>query len=161
MPNTQKKYGFLALLLMLNGCSSLSGDWPNLAEPYPDTTERDRVIERANPVEPSVVKDESPLTRSTAFKLLESTRASLLRERGNYASIKANIADSEGDDRIDYWNEAQLALTRISQTASDLDAILDADMLKDAPVWAEARQLKEEEDRFLVSERKLLKTLKP
>jgi len=147
---------------MLSACGSLSGDWPNLAEPYPDASERDRVIERANPVAPTtMMHDDQPLTRSTAFKLLTSTRAQLKKANTEYLNIKAKIAAAVGDDKIDHWNEAQLSLTRLSHTASILDSILLSESLKAAPVFATTAALKSTQDIFLVTERKALAALKP
>jgi len=152
---------FSALSLLISGCASLSGDWPNLAEPYPDASARDRVIERANPVQPTRVQDESPLTRSSAYKLMESTRAQLSTARESYLAIKAKLKNASGDDQTDLWNEAQLSLTRLSHTASRLDGILNSEKLKDAPVWVSASALKNTQDTFLVVERKALAVLKP
>ena len=149
------------LFLALAACSTQSGTWPNLAEPYPDPNERNRVIERANPVEPTLVHDESPLTRSTAFKLLESTRARLETATAEYLSVKSKLDAATGEDRTDYWNEAQLSLTRLSHTASRLDTIIASDKLMDAPVWDKTRLLKIEKDKFLVAEREALAALKP
>lgn len=161
MFQTPKICVYASLFLTLSGCSSLSGSWPNLAEPYPDASERVRVIERANPVEPTIAQDESPLTRSTAFKHLESTRARLEKAQEDYLAVKAKIKSASGEDKSDLWNEAQLLLTRLSQIASRLDAILLSEKLKDAPVQATTITLKDTQDAFLVSERKLLAYLKP
>lgn len=145
----------------LTACSSLSGDWPNLAEPYPDASERERVIEQAYPAEPITNENNQPLTRSTAFKLLESTRARLEAAKTNYLAITTKLANPAGDEKNDLWNEAQLSLTRLSQTASRLDSIIHTDILKDTPVLEKATTLKNEWDIFLVTERKTLAELKP
>lgn len=159
--NTMKPFLIVLISFSLISCSSLSGDWPNLAEPFPDASDRNRVIERVNPTPPPTVQDNGPLTRSTAFKLMESTRARLKNATTTYLAIKAKIAPASGEDKTDYWNEAQLALTRLSHTASRLDTILFSEKLKPAPVWASATALKNAQDLFLVAERKSLATLKP
>jgi len=146
---------------LLSACSSLSGDWPNLADPYPDASQRERVVERANPVAPTLLEDESPLTRSGAFKLLESTKARIGNAQKAYQTIKGEIASAENDDKLDSWNEAQLLLTRLSHTLSRLDAILISEKLRDAPVWASALQIKNSLDGYLVNERKALAKLRP
>ena len=149
------------LSLLLSACSSLSGDWPNLTDPYPDASQRERVVERANPVAPTLLVDESPLTRSGAFKLLESTRARIDNAKKSYQTSKGKIASAKGDDKLDSWNEAQLLLTRLSHTLSRLDAILISEKLRDAPVWASTLQIKNSLDGYLVSERKILAKLRP
>jgi len=158
---TTKSLCFAVLCSALTGCSSLSGNWPNLAEPYPDASERERVIEHAYPAEPIAIENTTPLTRSAAFKLLESTRARLENARTSYLAITKELENAEGETKIDLWNEAQLSLTRLSQTASRLDSIIYADALRDAPVWKKAAALKDEQDGFLVEERKSLAALKP
>jgi len=150
-----------ALCGALTACSSLSGDWPNLAEPYPDASERERVIEQAYPAEPISVESNHPLTRSTAFKLLQSTRARFETAKTEYLAITAELANLTGDEKVDLWNEAQLSLTRLSQTASRLDSITHADILKNTPVKEKATTLKNEWDVFLVTERKTLAARKP
>lgn len=156
-----KSIYIVALSCALTACSSLSGDWPNLAEPYPDASERDRVIERAYPTEPAANENSQPLTRSTAFKLLQSTRARLKSAKAEYLAIATKLADATGDDKIDLWSEAQLSLTRLSQTVSRLDSIIHSDTLQSAPVWEKANTLKNTQDIFLVAERKTLAALKP
>ena len=161
MSNIVKTFLVALVGFLLASCSSLSGDWPNLAEPYPDASGRNRVIEHANPVDAPTPSADQPLTRSTAFKLLESTRARLGKDTTQYETVKAKITVASGDDKTDYWNEAQLSLTRLSHTASRLDSIIFSEKLKSAPVWTNAASLKDKLDLFLVAERKQLAALKP
>lgn len=150
-----------ALFLTISACTSLSGDWPNLAEPYPVAADNQRVIERAKPTKPMRDTETPVLTRSAAFKLFESTRARFEANKTTYLAAKAKITESTGEDQLDNWNEAQLSLTRLSHTLSRLDGILSSETLSDAPVFASTRTFKETQDVFLVSERQMLARLKP
>jgi len=150
----------LPLTLLLAGCASLSGDWPNLGEPYPDAGERERVVEHAQPSPPTVFNDASPLNKSVAIKLLVSVRARLEKATDEYQAILVKLqgAGTATDLELqkDLWNEAQLALTRLSHTVSQLDAILITEPLRRTGVWENARKLKEQQDLYLTAERKLL-----
>jgi len=156
-----KTYSLITIFLLLSACGRLSGDWPNLAEPFPDASERNRVFERSKPVDPVFSEDKSPLTRSTAFKLLESTRTKLETAKTVYLNARAKISDSSGEEQLINWNEAQLSLTRLSYTASRLDSILETENLKGTPVLSNSQILKSEQDVFLVAERRALAALKP
>jgi hypothetical protein len=162
---TLKPYVYCLVFLLVSACSGFSGDWPNLAEPIPGPEARERVTERAQPVRPVIdpvsEQRESPLGRSAAFKLLESTRARLEKATLTYQKVKDALISTTGDDKTDLWNEAQLMLTRQSHTASRLDSILQSKALQGAPVMATAMLLKNQQDAFLVSERKALAALKP
>ena len=153
------------LSLPLAACAGFSGDWPSLADPYPSASERERVIERAQPAAPVLFTDQSPLNKSAAIKLLTSVRARLDNAVTKYQGVVASLKDAHtGDDRdlqIDLWNEAQLSLTRLSHTASQLDAILETERLSPAPVWENARKLKQQQDMYLVAERRTLGDLRP
>ncbi len=156
-----KLCAYSALFLMLTACSGFAGDWPNLAEPFPDPKERERVIEHANPVAPTRAPTESPLTSSDAVKLLKAIQTQFAKDTSAYKGAKAHFAAAMGEDKTDYWNEAQLALTRLSHTASRLDAILNADTIKSSDVWMRVLRLKKEQDTYLVKERRLLAGIKP
>jgi hypothetical protein len=152
---------FLTLSMALAGCSGMSGDWPNLAEPFPEAAERERVVERAKPTEAPKVETESKHTRSTAYKLLESTKARINTAKAYYEAVKTMIPRTEGEDKQDHWNEAQLALTRYSHTLSRVDQIINTRGLQDAPIWNRALAFKEAHDAYLVQEREALTELTP
>jgi len=162
MKKPQAKIAAISLIFFgISACSSMDGNWPSLADPLPDASERVRVIERANPTMPNREAPESMLTRSTAFKLLESTKARMEKAKEEYIAAKAGLSGLSGEDALDQWNEAQLALTRVSHTLSRLDQILITESLEDAPVWQSASNYKDQEDRYLVQERAALSALRP
>jgi len=156
---------FFPLFLLLTACAGFSGDWPDLAEPYPSASERERVVEHAEPSAPIVFNDASPLNKSAAIKLLTSVRARLDKATSEYENIVSdmqNAISNEGYERQqNLWNAAQLSLTRLSHTASQLDAILTAESLSDMPVWENARVLKNQQEIYLAAARKSLAAFKP
>lgn len=162
MAGPTKKIAAISLIsLGISACSSMDGDWPSLAEPLPAASERVRVIEPAAPSKRNMPANESKLTRSTAYKLFESSKTKLLAARKDYEAVAALISETSGEDQLDAWNQAQLVLTRYSQQLSVLDQILETETLQDAPIWAETKSFKDKEDLYLDEERLKLSALNP
>lgn len=169
--------GFI-LAAMLAGCSIGGGDWPNLSDPLPDPKDRERQIERAEaqaPVDPNLplpasrpgmkgavpkapTEDTAPTTESEAATLLKDIKESLRLETLAYREAKAQISGAEGEDLQDRWFAAQLALTRLSSTASRLDALIGFE----APeIAAQANTEADILEKFIVAERQKLFETKP
>jgi len=165
--------------LLLSACSGGKGDWPNLSDPVPDPSEREREIVRSEippsiptskpqpPVRPALsggvapapLSDPIPGTEKDASDLLLKIKEVLRDETLAYRKAKAKIAEAEeGDAQQDAWFSAQLALTRLSRTASRLDTLLALDMPR---IVAEASAETEIMERFVVGERQKLFEAKP
>lgn len=156
-----KNCSFFVTIMLLSACSSSSGDWPSLAEPLPDTSSRERVIERAEPVNTSRPVENSPVTVSTAIKLYDATEAKLRDIRSDYLAAKARINSADAETKMIEWRDAQLKLTRYSKTLSRLDAIIDASSLQEKSIWRKAQTTKQELDAFVVAERRELAAMQP
>lgn len=162
MPNSHiKNCSFFVTIMLLGACSSTSGDWPSLAEPLPDTSEHERVIERAEPANTRPPETQSPLTTSTAIKLFDSTEAKLLTIRQDYMDTKARIMAASGENKLIEWRDAQLQLTRYSTALSRLDTIIDSSSLMETGIWKKAFETKEALDVFIIGERKALAAIEP
>lgn len=163
MADPTKKIATISLIsLGISACSSMDGDWPSLADPLPSADERVRVIEPAAPNKQEIASRESNLTRSTAYKLFESSKARLLAARTDYEAAAALISKTtNSEDQLDAWNQAQLALTRYSRQLSVLDDILETETLKGTPIWTETKSFKDEEDQYLNGERTKLGARNP
>ncbi len=165
--------------LLLSACSSGKGDWPNLSDPVPDPSEREREIVRSEiPAgvsngetmpssrqvlsgEPSSAPtaDQTPASEDEASDLLQAIKKALRDETLAYRKAKARIAESEEGDAVqDAWFSAQLALTRLSRTASRLDTLMALEIPR---IVAEATAEAQIMERFVVSERQKLFEAKP
>lgn len=172
---------FVSLFILAGGlsaCTSGSGDWPNLSDPLPREADRNVALEPAmmpdvtpgvKPVVPSRPgmtgeisatpdTDVAPATEQEATALLESIKKTLREETLAYRQAKARIAESADEARQDAWFQAQLALTRLSQTANRLDGLMVLDMATLADAAASEADIIE---RFVVGERQQLFDAKP
>ncbi len=164
MASTGSKSVSLFSLIFVAACSSASGDWPNLSDPIPNASERERVVERAEPTPlyaPEAPDRDNPLTQSVAIKLLTTVRAEVKRAKETYIASKGAIAREKGEEKEIAWHEAQLKLTRLSHNADRLDSITYADQLKAENVWQQAQNLQAMTDSYVAAERQALSKLKP
>ena len=164
---------FIALAA-LGACSHQDEDWPNLSAPLPDEAERNRVDSAA--ITPSVKPpapprpvlsgdvsalpdaDPRPETAEAAASLLEDIKKDLREETLAYRQAVAKLASASSDQMQDAWFSAQLALTRLSRTASRLDPLLELEMpglAEDASAEADIIE------RFVVGERQRLTESEP
>ncbi len=161
----------LALLLFslvaLPGCSS-NGDWPNLSDKMPDPASRNRAVERADPSVAPREQEQAPTTLAEAKTLLASVTADIEAAQEAYAQALKAFNDSgtnddgPGDDeKVHLWLEAQLALTRLSQTASRLDVILFNENLAGSEIGGLSRTTKNRIDAQVVAARQSLAAKKP
>ncbi len=165
--------------LLLSACSSGKGDWPNLSDPVPDPSEREREIVRSEipagvsdgtplspdrqalsgEASPAPTGDPVPTSEEEAADLLMAIKEALRSETLSYRQAKARIAEAEeGDALQDAWFSAQLALTRLSRTSSRLDTLLALEIPR---IVAEATTEAQIMERFVVSERQKLFESKP
>lgn len=165
--------------LLLSACTSGNGDWPNLSDPVPDPSEREREIVRSEipghipsgkpappsrpaltgEASPAPTADQLPASEEEASDLLQAIKEALRDETLAYRKAKARIADAEeGDALQDAWFSAQLALTRLSRTASRLDTLLALEIPR---IVAEATAEAQIMERFVVGERQKLFESKP
>ncbi|SDE61516.1 hypothetical protein SAMN04488071_3395 [Kordiimonas lacus] len=165
--------------VILSACSSSKGGWPNLSDPVPNPSEREREIVRSEipaavptnkptpPTRPALtgaaspapVADSLPSSEEEASDLLLTIKEALRDETLAYRKAKAKIAEAEeGDALQDAWFSAQLALTRLSRTASRLDTLMALEIPR---IVAEASTEAEIMERFVVGERQKLFESKP
>jgi|GEM_PF-1400761 len=174
-----KFVSIFTVALLLSACSSGKGDWPNLSDPVPDPSEREREIIRSEipagvstgkPVppnrqalsgeaSPAPTDDPIPTSEAEASDLLQVIKEALRDETLSYRKAKARIAEAEeGDALQDAWFSAQLALTRLSRTASRLDTLLTLEIPR---IVAEAAAEAKIMERFVVDERQKLFESRP
>jgi len=158
------KYAMISTVCLLGACSRASGNWPNLSDPLPDTTERERAVSRAAPAEhiaPEPVDPHSPMTKSVAIKLVIAVKAEIEKARKIYLASKAAINHETKEDQEIAWHDTQAMLTRLSYTTERLDSVIYANQLKNAPVWENAQHMKNDVDGYVAKERQILRKLKP
>lgn len=154
--------------LFVGACVSRDG-WPNLSDKLPDTAERSRVIERVDPSVAPRPQDIEPQTPQTASSLIadvkQASEALKLEFEKALNTVRMNATqtgtDASQQEFAHLWFEAQLALTRLSQTANRLDPILFDSAMKDSPVQSAAKQEKLAIDTYVVAMRQELASLKP
>ncbi len=156
----------LVSLAVLAGCNS-NGDWPNLSDKMPDPASRNRVIERADPSVTPREQDQVPASLTDAETLFATVSSDIETARQAFplaleAFKKSMQADSEtASDRVHLWLETQLALTRLSQTTSQLDAILFNDALASSETGRRSREVKDRVDTEVIAARQSLASQKP
>ncbi|NVJ98795.1 MAG: hypothetical protein HWE25_11620 [Alphaproteobacteria bacterium] len=178
-----KKQGKIASIFIasaiLTACSTGKADWPNLSDPVPDALERQRAIETSGtaniipgqkpsaPERPSLIGDSdavptadpTPESVEEATTLFQNIKKALREETLSYRETKAKLADSDNpESKQDAWFAAQLALTRLSRTASRLETIV---ALKMPDLAAAAISESDIIDRFVVGERQFLMDAEP
>ncbi len=164
----------LQMVVMATACIALAAcvnkeGWPNLSDRLPDTKERNRVIERANPSLEPRPQDMEPQTLQSANKLIADVKQASealkleFEDALNVARINAPNAgtDATKQEFAHLWFEAQLALTRLSQTANRLDPLLFNAAIKDSLIQSTAKQEKLAIDTYVVAMRQELGSLKP
>lgn len=176
----RKPASVFVVLTFLAACSTGGSDWPNLSDPPPSAEDRNRTLEpsRTTDIVPGVKPqpptraslsgeaapapgtDPLPATETEATDLLDTIKKSLREETLLYRETKAKIATASDPESLqDAWFAAQLALTRLSRTASRLDGFA---LLESMPSVAETA-LSEADiiDRFVVGERQFLMESEP
>jgi len=165
----------LLLCGLLAACGSWSGTWPTLSEPLPDQSARTKPLKtgkkpseqqlanaHADPAAPTRRSEDSlPKTAAEAETLLSEIKTYLETDTLAYRDAVAKIGNSTADDRLDAWYDAQATLTRLSQTASRLDILMDATDPAFAGVAKEAESQADIIEKFVVGERQRLAGLKP
>lgn len=154
----------LSCAFLLASCSGMSGDWPNLSDPLPDASERERVLERGEPtpfIAPDTQTRGNPLTQSTAIKLLTAVKADSAQAKKVYLASKEAVDAAEGEEKEIAWHETQLLLTRLSHNTDRLDSIIYADQLKPHNIWEQAKSFQSMIDVYVAAERQALNQLKP
>ncbi len=165
-------------LSLLSACSSSDKDWPNLSDKLPDASERERTPEGTDPasVTPSAKPappprpvmtgdistppndDPAPQSLSEANTLLEEIKKALREETLTYRQTVAKLGTAASEELQDIWFSAQLALTRLSRTASRLDPLTELEL----PQIADAASTEAEIiERFVVGERQRLADSEP
>jgi len=156
----------LVLLAALPGCSS-NGDWPNLSDKMPDPASRNRVIERADPSVTPREQDQPPASIEDAETLFNTIKADIETARSAFTlaleafKSSTQAGSDTAEDKVHLWLETQLALTRLSQTASRLDAILFSDELATSETNRRSREVKDRIDAEVVAARQSLAAQKP
>lgn len=152
----------LVSLTALSGCSSNS-DWPNLSDKMPDPASRNRTVERADPSIAPRPQEQVPTTLAEAETLFAAVNADIASAQETYAQALATFRAARADDgeRVHLWLEAQLALTRLSQTVSRLDVILFNENLAGSEPGLRSRATKARIDAQVVAARQSLAAQKP
>jgi len=152
----------LVFITALTGCSSTT-DWPNLSDKMPDPSTRARVIERVDPTIAPREPDKAPTSITEAETLLASVTEDLIAAQEIYARALDTYkkVGPEQDDKVHLWLEAQLALTRLSQTVSRLDVILFDEKLARSELGLRVKEQKQRTDSLIVAERQALAAAKP
>lgn len=150
---------FVAILLAGTACTR-PGDWPNLSDKIPDPAERSRVIERADPSSeprptPQVIGSEQD-----AAQLMSDVENSLVQLEAEFNTAMATWKQNDGEPRTD-WMSAQVAVTRLSHAASQLDEILFSKPLEGSSTMREALTLKTRIDAMVIAARQELASNEP
>lgn len=169
-----KYVSIFSAMTLLAACSSGDKEWPNLSDPIPDAKERETVDKSAVtpaqkppvPVRPALTGDVAalptgdplPNTPSEAETLFEDIKKALREETLAYRQAVAKLAAVTGDELQDAWFSAQLALTRLSRTASRLDPLLEMDL---PTIHDDVASESEIIERFVVGERQRLTDSEP
>ncbi len=125
MTQSVKNIAYCLLFSTLAACAG-GKDWPNLSDPLPDPAERNRVELKAVPVSPSGMGTSAPTTEAEAAIALKGIAEALPQELKDYRlSLDAFENSENNDERKDGWLDAQLKLTRLSRTLSELDPLID------------------------------------
>ena len=149
-----------AVILLLSGCAG--GTWPNLSDPLPDPASRERVVERAQPAPDRRVPDSLPASTAEAEALLQDIRDTVQNERQTYQDTLNGLQNSPaGEAAILAWNGAQLALTRVSNSASRLEPLMALTEPAFNKTARAAKSLFDEVDGFVVAERQKLFASRP
>ena len=147
----------------LSACA-VSGEWPNLSDKIPDASERIRVVEIAAA---SAVPEPAPtpvVSATDARVRLAEITTSIDAAKGAYNEALASYTASTNDSALNgthLWLDAQLALTRFSQTVSTLDQIIYNDSVKGTAPASAAAETKKTFDQIVVAERQNLERIKP
>ncbi len=148
------------LAACLSGCSDAS--WPRLSDPLPDPAERERVIEHAEPIGPTASLEKAEVnSEKEAQALIITVKTELQLAKKAYHTALTRLETTQGDDQKDAWYEAQMALTRYSQTVNQLDVILNSEALAGTNSQKEANLLAEETGNAVAKERQALFNRKP
>lgn len=152
----------MVFAVALSACSS-TDDWPNLSDTIPDPAARDRVIERVDPAIVPREQDQTPTSMAEAEALLDAvtTDTEAARQIYDRALDAFTNSDPASSDQVHLWLEAQLALTRLSQTLSRLDVILFNDELAESVLGKRVRGEKQRIDSLIVAERQALAAARP
>ena len=150
---------FVAILLIGGACAR-SGDWPNLSDKMPDPTERNRVIERANPSTGPRPSPNAIVSEADASQLLSVVVDAVADAEADFNTAMGVWRQGEGEARTN-WMSAQLAVTRLSQTVSRLNEILFNSSLGGTPIAKNAAKIKTQVDALVVAARQELANSKP
>lgn len=160
----QNRINLISLLFIaaLTGCSSTT-DWPNLSDKMPDPLTRARVIERVDPTIVPREPDKAPTSLAEAETLLASVTEDVIAAQEIYASALDTFKKGgpTQNDKVHLWLEAQLALTRLSQTVSRFDVILFDEQLAKSELGLRVKEQKQRTDSLIVTERQALAAIKP
>ena len=169
-----KTVSIFSAMTLLGACSSQNKDWPNLSDPIPQAEERERVDTSAvtpatkppAPTRPVMsgeaaslpAYDPAPASEAEAESLFEDIKKTLREETLAYRQAVAKLGTAAGEDLQDAWFSAQLALTRLSRTASRLDPLLEMELpALHEDLVSEAEII----ERFVVGERQRLTESEP
>lgn len=137
----------------------MAGDWPNLSDKMPDPATRARVIERVGSAAQPRSIESAPVTTEQAETLLQSVQAAAA-DGANLLNEAFRVLDdrmAENDqEAMHLWLEAQLALTRLSHTASRLDPIIFSADLLASDVHKKSRAEKDRIDAIVIEARQKL-----
>ncbi|WP_262693177.1 hypothetical protein [Kordiimonas aquimaris] len=153
-----------ALTACISACS-MSGDWPNLSDKIPDASERVRVVEQASISNAPKPKPEPALASAAdaQARLADITVAiNTAQEAYNKAlsTYEASVRETNVNG-THLWLEAQLALTRFSQTVSTLNEIIYSASLNATSPVSNAHEAKKAFDQIVIAERQRLNRIKP
>ena len=155
---------FPIVLMGLIPACALSGTWPNLSDEIPDASDRVRVIERTA-VSNTVETEPAPvLSADDAASRLSEIMAAINQAERNYAASLRTFEESTSETatvRAQLWLEAQLTLTRFSQSVSTLDQLIEAPTIKASPQAEQASTAKKSFDQIIDAERRNLEKIKP
>ena len=155
MPRFLSQSSSLLAILLITAACTRSGDWPNLSDKMPDPTERNRVIERAEPSTEPRPAPQAIVSEQDAIKLLSDTAAAIEAAEAEFNTAMNAWKQENGEARTN-WMSAQVAVTRLSQTVSRLNDILFSEALNGTDTWQKATELKDRVDLLVISARQEL-----
>lgn len=169
-----KYVSIFGTMTLLAACSGHDKDWPNLSDPLPKAEERERVDKSAvtpaekppAPVRPVMSgaaasqpdEDSMPQNPEEAASLFDDIKKALREETLAYRQAVAKLGSATDESLRDAWFSAQLALTRLSRTASRLDPLLAMELPALHDEMASEAEIIE---RFVVGERQRLTESEP
>lgn len=154
--NSLSFFILMAMTMSLAACSSYNQDWPSLNAPLPKEEDRVRVTADPSGERPNAPESEEVISIENATILISEAVTARDMARLSYDKAVQAFIDADEDEKRDFWNGAQLALTRLSQSLAPLDDLIFSTNTELNQYKMEAQGLADKLDEYVVAERRNL-----